>query len=97
MVSWTVLFHPAFDSEFQGLSEAVQDELLAHAKVLELMGPAASRHAEGLAAREHEGTPVRRGQMASGASPSRSTQDGRQSCSLPGTSPVEAKTSSIGS
>jgi hypothetical protein len=26
MVSWTVLFHPVFDSEFQALSEAVQDD-----------------------------------------------------------------------
>jgi hypothetical protein len=43
MVSWTVQFHQAFDSEFQGLSEAVQDELLAHAKVLELMGPTLGR------------------------------------------------------
>ena len=43
MVSWTVLLHPAFDSEFQELSEAVQDELLAHAKVLELIGPTLGR------------------------------------------------------
>jgi hypothetical protein len=43
MVCWTVLFHLAFDSEFQGLSEAVQDELLAHARVLELMGPTLGR------------------------------------------------------
>jgi hypothetical protein len=42
-VSWSVLFHPAFDSEFQALSEAVQDELLAHAKLLELLGPTLGR------------------------------------------------------
>jgi len=42
-VSWTVLFHPVFDSEFQALSEAVQDELLAHAKLLELLGPTLGR------------------------------------------------------
>lgn len=43
MVSWTVLFHPVFDREFQALSEAVQDELLAHAKLLELLGPTVGR------------------------------------------------------
>jgi hypothetical protein len=43
MVSWTVLFHPVFDREFQALSEAVQDELLAHAKLLALLGPTLGR------------------------------------------------------
>jgi hypothetical protein len=43
VVSWTVLLHQAFDSEFQKLSESVQDELLAHAKVLELIGPTLGR------------------------------------------------------
>jgi hypothetical protein len=43
VVSWTVLLHPAFDREFQKLSESVQDELLAHAKVLELIGPTLGR------------------------------------------------------
>jgi hypothetical protein len=42
-VSWTVLFHPAFDGEFKGLSEAVQDELLAHARLLEEFGPTLGR------------------------------------------------------
>lgn len=42
-MSWAVLFHPAFDSEFQALSEAVQDELFAQAKVLELLGPTLGR------------------------------------------------------
>ena len=42
-MSWAVLFHPAFDSEFQELSEAVQDELLAQAKLLELIGPTLGR------------------------------------------------------
>jgi hypothetical protein len=36
---WTVLFHDAFDAEFQALDEAVQDELLAHAKLLGEFGP----------------------------------------------------------
>lgn len=38
-MSWTVLFHDAFDAEFQALNEALQDELLAHAKLLGEFGP----------------------------------------------------------
>lgn len=38
-MSWTVLFHDAFDDEFQAFAEAVQDELLAHAKLLGEFGP----------------------------------------------------------
>ena len=37
--SWTVLFHPEFDAEFQRLDEDLQDELLAHAKLLQAFGP----------------------------------------------------------
>jgi hypothetical protein len=43
LVSWTVLFHAAFDSAFQDLSEAVQDELLAQARLLEQFGPTLGR------------------------------------------------------
>lgn len=42
-MGWTVLFHGAFDSEFDELSEAVQEELLAQAKLLELFGPTLGR------------------------------------------------------
>jgi hypothetical protein len=38
-MGWIVLFHDAFDSEFQALDEALQDELLAHAKLLGEFGP----------------------------------------------------------
>lgn len=38
-MSWTVLFHDAFDAEFQAFDEALQDELLAHAKLLGEFGP----------------------------------------------------------
>ncbi len=37
-VKWTVSFHDEFDSEFGVLSEAVQDEMLAHARLLEQFG-----------------------------------------------------------
>jgi hypothetical protein len=34
-----VLFHDAFEAEFQELAESLQDELLAHAKLLGEFGP----------------------------------------------------------
>jgi len=37
-VSWSVIFHEEFDAEFQALEEALQDELLAHAKLLQEYG-----------------------------------------------------------
>jgi hypothetical protein len=38
-VTWTVLFHDAFDAEFEALVDELQDELLAHAKLLAEFGP----------------------------------------------------------
>jgi hypothetical protein len=40
---WTVLFHEAFDLEFRELKEGLQDELLAHAKLLQEFGPQLGR------------------------------------------------------
>ena len=42
-MSWTVLFDDAFDVEFAEFSEAVQNELLARARVLAEFGPALGR------------------------------------------------------
>ena len=42
-MSWAVEFDRAFDSEFGGLPEAVQDELLAQAQVLATFGPTLGR------------------------------------------------------
>lgn len=42
-MSWTALFHDAFDGEFNELPETVQDELLAQAKLLE----GSDRHSAG--------------------------------------------------
>src|SRR5882672_11359656 len=42
-VKWTVSFHDEFDSEFDTLSEAVQDEMLAHARLLGQFGPQLGR------------------------------------------------------
>ena len=38
-MSWTVLFHDAFDVEFKSLGLGLQDELLAHALLLGEFGP----------------------------------------------------------
>ncbi len=38
-MSWNVLFHDDFHAEFQAINSALQDELLAHAKLLQEFGP----------------------------------------------------------
>ena len=38
-MTWVVLFHDAFDTEFAALVEDLQDELLAHAQLLAEFGP----------------------------------------------------------
>lgn len=38
-MAWAVLFHDAFDAEFVELAEDLQDELLAHARLLAEFGP----------------------------------------------------------
>src|SRR5437879_2033265 len=51
---WEVLFHEAFEPEFDGLAQAVQDELLAHARLLEEFGPTLGRpHADTLKGSRH--------------------------------------------
>jgi hypothetical protein len=42
-MKWKVVFYEEFEAEFDELSEAVQDELLAHASVLEKFGPMLGR------------------------------------------------------
>ena len=42
-MSWRVYFDAEFEAEFDALPEAVQDELLARAKVLEQFGPTLGR------------------------------------------------------
>ena len=38
-MTWMVAFHEAFDPEFEQIATEVQDELLAHAKLLAQFGP----------------------------------------------------------
>ncbi len=40
---WAVYFHSDFDPEYEGLDEEVQEELLAHLKLLETFGPQLGR------------------------------------------------------
>lgn len=42
-MKWTVHFYTAFEPEFAALKEDVQDELLAHARLLETFGPELGR------------------------------------------------------
>jgi hypothetical protein len=42
-MNWDVQFCTAFDTDFENLPEAVQDELLAHARLLEEFGPQLGR------------------------------------------------------
>lgn len=42
-MTWEVAFDQAFESEFDALPTTVQDELLAHARVLETFGPTLGR------------------------------------------------------
>ena len=42
-MEWTVEFHADFDREFQGWPAILQDELLAHAKLLQQYGPRLGR------------------------------------------------------
>lgn len=51
---WTVALADEFEAEFQALAEAVQDELLAKALLLQDSGPALSRpHADTLSGSRH--------------------------------------------
>lgn len=42
-MKWIILFHEDFEPEFDALPEEVQDELLAHAKLLGHFGPQLGR------------------------------------------------------
>jgi hypothetical protein len=51
---WTIANHAAFDPEYDALSEAVQDELLAMMRLLATYGPQLGRpHADTLAGSRH--------------------------------------------
>ena len=66
-MAWEVGFDPAFDPEFDALPAAVQDELLAQAKLLEVFGPALGRpRADTLNGSRHANMKELRFQVADG-------------------------------
>jgi hypothetical protein len=42
-MAWTVEFHAEFANDFRDLDEAIQDEILAHARLLATFGPTLGR------------------------------------------------------
>jgi len=99
-VKWTVSFHDEFDSEFGALSEAVQDEMLAHARLLEQFGPLLGRpRVDTLKGSRHANMKELRFDAAEpfGALLSLSTRSARLSFSLRVTSQAAAKSVFIGS
>ncbi len=53
-MTWVVLFHDAFEPEFAGLDEAVQNALLVETGLLERFGPALGRpHVDTLKGSKH--------------------------------------------
>jgi len=64
---WEVIFHDDFSDEFERLDAAVQDELLAKARLLEAIGPDLRRpHADSLNGSRHPNMKELRFQAAGG-------------------------------
>ncbi len=67
-VAWTVLFHDAFEPEFAGLDDAVQNALLIETGLLERFGPALGRpHVGTLKGSRHRNMKELRIRTATGA------------------------------
>ena len=65
---WIVILDPAFEAEFDGFPEPVQDAILARAGLLEREGPVLGRpHADTLAGSKHANMKELRCSTASGA------------------------------
>jgi len=52
-MTWNVKFYYKFDQEFNDLNEAIQDELLAHAVLLEKFGQLGRPHVDTLKGSKH--------------------------------------------
>jgi Uncharacterized protein conserved in bacteria len=66
-MEWTIRFHDEFEPEFDALPVEVQDELLAHAKVLARIGPTLGRpHVDTLAGSKHANMKEMRFEAADG-------------------------------
>ena len=99
-MKWAVSFHDEFDSEFDALSAAVQDEMLAHARLLEQFGPLLGRpRVDTLKGSRHANMKELRFEpmVASGALPLRSIRSARQFFLSRATSRAAVKSVFIGS
>lgn len=66
-MEWTIHFHDEFEPEFAALLIEVQDELLAHAKVLAQIGPTLGRpHVDTLTGSKHANMKEMRFEAADG-------------------------------
>jgi hypothetical protein len=66
-MEWTIGFHDEFEPEFEALPADVQDELLAHAKVLARIGPTLGRpHVDTLIGSKHANMKEMRFEAANG-------------------------------
>lgn len=66
-MNWVVEFHEDFETEFDQLAEEVQDELLAHARLLEHFGPMLKRpHVDTLKGSQHSNMKELRFEAADG-------------------------------
>ena len=96
-MKWTVQLHDAFDAEFDALPEAVQDELLAHAKLLEQFGPALGRpRVDTLNGSRYANMKELRFDAADGVSPSPSIPDEKPSSCAAATNRGEARSAFTG-
>jgi hypothetical protein len=96
-VKWEIAFHDDFEAEFDALDEAVQDELLAHAKLLEQFGPQLGRpRVDTLNGSRHANMKELRFDANDGVWHSLSTQGAKPSCWWQVTSREGVKSGFIG-
>ena len=96
-MTWEVRLHSAFEDEVLTLERDVRVALFAAAKLLADFGPQLGRpHADTLKGSRHANMKELRFEAADGEQPSPSILRETRSCSWPATSPVEARSASIG-
>ena len=97
---WEVIFHPAFELEFDALAQAVQDEIFAHASFLAKLGPVLGRpRVDTLKGSKHANMKEMRLKALAtecGGSPSLLIQNGRRCCLWRATNPAAARRDFIG-
>lgn len=96
-MEWSVLLDTSFAPEFSALSASVQDELLAHVKLLEKFGPHLGRpRADTLKGSRHANMKELRFDADDGAWPSPLIPSAGRSCLSPGIRAEGAKSTLTG-